>query len=294
MATTTRSAEPSPPAVIGVRDAGGGANEDLRAIRMVWKRELIRFGRNRTRLITAPVQPLLFLMVLGTGLAKLTAQTKDLDFRTFMFPGVIAMSVLFTAIFSAISIVWDREFGFMREMLVAPVHRSALVLGKCLGGATVATLQGCIMLLLAGLVHVPYSPSLFAVLILEMALLAFTLTAFGTMIAGRMNQVESFQVVMQLLVLPLFFLSGAIFPLRGLPAWLMVLTKIDPLSYAVDPLRRVVFEHVSARSAAAAHALNPGMTWNGWHLPTGLELGMVALLGLAMLGGAMFSFSRAE
>jgi ABC-2 type transport system permease protein len=280
--------------VISVREARGGASEDLRAIAMVWKRELIRFGRNRTRLITAPVQPVLFLLVLGTGLAKLTAQAKDLDFRTFMFPGVIAMSVLFTAIFSAISIVWDREFGFMREMLVAPVHRSALVFGKCLGGATVATLQGCIMLALAGLVHVPYSPSLFAVLILEMALLSFTLTAFGTMIAGRMNQVESFQVVMQLLVLPLFFLSGAVFPLRNLPEWLTVLTKIDPLSYAVDPLRRAVFAHVSARSAAAAHVLNPGMTWNGWHLPTGLEILMVGVLGLLMLGGAMLSFSKAE
>jgi ABC-2 type transport system permease protein len=282
------------PGVIEVRDAGGTFRDDLRAIAMVWRRELIRFGRNRTRLVTAPVQPLLFLLVLGTGLAKLTTQTQGLDFRTFIFPGVIAMSVLFTAIFSAISIVWDREFGFMREMLVAPVHRSALVFGKCLGGATVATIQGCIMLLLAGLVHVPYSPTLFLVLILEMALLAFTLTAFGTMIAGRMNQVESFQVVMQLLVLPLFFLSGAIFPLRGLPRWLTILTKIDPLSYAVDPMRRAVFAHVGVRASAAARLLNPGMSWNGWHLPTYLELVMVAVLGVVMLGGAMISFAHAE
>ena len=280
--------------VITVRETGGTWQEDLRAIAMVWRRELIRFGRNRTRLITAPVQPLLFLLVLGTGLAKLTVSTKNLDFRTFMFPGVIAMSVLFTAIFSAVSIVWDREFGFMREMLVAPVHRSALVLGKCLGGATVATLQGCVMLAMAGLVHVPYSPSLFFILILEMALLSFTLTAFGTMIAGRMTQVESFQVVMQLFVLPLFFLSGAVFPLRGLPAWLMVSTKIDPLSYAVDPLRRAVFAHISAASSAASARLNPGMSWNGWRVPTGLELAVVAVLGAAMLAGAMYQFARAE
>jgi ABC-2 type transport system permease protein len=280
--------------VIGVREAAGTWREDARAIAMVWRRELIRFGRNRVRLITAPVQPLLFLLVLGTGLAKLTVSTKNLDFRTFMFPGVIAMSVLFTSIFSAVSIVWDREFGFMREMLVAPVHRSALALGKCLGGATVATLQGCVMLALAGLVHVPYSPSLFLVLILEMALLSFTLTAFGTAIAGRMTQVESFQVVMQLFVLPLFFLSGAVFPLRNLPTWLMVLTKIDPLSYAVDPLRRAVFEHVGTRASAAAARLNPGMSWNGWRVPTGLELGVVAVLGLVMLAGAMYQFARAE
>ena len=280
--------------VIAVREAKGGATEDLRAIAMIWRREIIRFARNRTRLITAPAQPLLFLLVLGTGLGSITTQNKNLDFRTFMFPGVIAMSVLFTAIFSAISIVWDREFGFMREMLVAPVHRSALVAGKCLGGATVATAQGAIMLLLAGLVHVPYSPQLMAVLLLEMALLAFTLTAFGTMIAGRMNQVESFQVVMQLVVLPLFFLSGAVFPLRGLPQWLTVLTKVDPLSYAVDPMRRAVFAHVSHRAAAAAHALNPGMAWNGWRLPTGLELVMVGMLGVALLAGAMWSFAKAE
>jgi ABC-2 type transport system permease protein len=290
MATTTAPRG----TVIGVRETRGGIQEDLRAIKMVWKRELIRFTRNRTRLITAPVQPLLFLLVLGTGLSRLTTQTANLDFRTFIFPGVLAMSVLFTAIFSAISIVWDREFGFMREMLVAPVHRSALVFGKCLGGATVATLQGCIMLLMAGLVGVPYSPTLFLVLLLEMALLAFTLTAFGTMIAGRMNQVESFQVVMQLFVLPLFFLSGAIFPLKGLPQWLTVATKIDPLSYAVDPMRRAVFGHVGATAAAAAHTLNPGMSWNGWHLPTALEIAIVAALGFAVLAGAMVSFAHAE
>jgi ABC-2 type transport system permease protein len=289
MATTT---EPS--AVIAVREARSSTNEDLRAIVMVWRRELIRFARNRTRLITAPVQPLLFLLVLGTGLGAITTKTAGLDFRTFMFPGVIAMSVLFTSIFSAISIVWDREFGFMREMLVAPVHRSALVIGKCLGGATVATIQGMVMLLLAGLVGVPYSPTLFLVLILEMALLAFTLTAFGTMVAGRMNQVESFQVVMQLFVLPLFFLSGAVFPLKGLPEWLTVLTKIDPLSYAVDPMRRAVFNHIGGRAAIAAHNLNPGMTWNAWRLPTGLELVIVGVLGVVLLGGAMFQFARAE
>ena len=281
-------------AVIGVRDAGETLRDDGRAIAMVWRRELIRFARNRTRLITAPVQPLLFLLVLGTGLGAITTQPKGLDFRTFMFPGVIAMSVLFTAIFSAISIVWDREFGFMREMLVAPVHRSALVLGKCLGGATVATVQGAVMVLLAGIVHVPYSPTLFVELLLEMALLAFTLTAFGTMVAGRMNQVESFQVVMQLFVLPLFFLSGAVFPLKGLPGWLTVLTKIDPLSYAVDPMRRAVFAHIGPRAAAAAHTLNPGMSWAGWRLPTGLELVIVGGLGLLMLAGAMFQFARAE
>jgi ABC-2 type transport system permease protein len=281
------------PAVIGVRDVGTSVADDLRAVRMIWKRELIRFGRNRVRMFTSLAQPILFLFVLGTGLSPIIPGGAKVDFRTFMFPGVLGMTVLFSAIFSALSIVWDREFGFLREMLVAPVRRSALVLGKCLGGATVATIQGTVMLALAGLVHVPYSPALLLVLLCEMALLAFTLTAFGTVIAARMAQVETFQVVMNFFVLPMFFLSGAVFPLDKLPHWLAVLTKIDPMSYAIDPMRRAVFDHVHIQPRLA-HTLNPGMTWGGHRLHVGLELGMVAALGAAMLVFAVFQFSRAE
>src|SRR4051794_34637565 len=146
----------APATVIGVRDVGGSVADDVRAVRMIWKRELIRFGRNRTRMITALAQPVIYLFILGTGLSQLIPGNSGIDYRTFMFPGVLAMTVLFTAIFSALSIVWDREFGFLREMLVAPVRRSALVLGKCLGGATVATLQGSVMLVFMAFVHIPY------------------------------------------------------------------------------------------------------------------------------------------
>src|SRR5207302_4628597 len=158
-------------AVIGVREAGGTLADDVRAVRVIWRRELIRFFRNRIRILTSLAQPVLFLFVLGSGLSPIVGGASGkVDFRTFMFPGVLAMTVLFTSIFSAVSIVWDREFGFLREMLVAPVRRSALVVGKCLGGATVATLQGSIMLALAGLVHVPYTPGLMVVLLAERAL----------------------------------------------------------------------------------------------------------------------------
>src|ERR1043166_4450832 len=153
-------------------------------------------------------------------------------------------------------------------MLVAPARRGAIMLGKAAGGATVATLQAVIMLVLAGLVHVPYSPLLLATLLVEMALTAFMLTAFGLMLASRIQQVESFQVVIQFFVLPTFFLSGAVFPLSGIPGWLEDLPEIDPLSYAVDPLRRAVFAHVNGLTAAAQRTLNPGMTWGGWRLPT--------------------------
>jgi ABC-2 type transport system permease protein len=280
--------------VAPVREAGGRLADDLRAIRVVWRRELIRFVRNRPRIVTALVQPVLFLLVLGSGLARMIPGAgAGVDFRTFMFPGVLAMTVLFTSIFSAVSIVWDREFGFMREMLVAPVRRGALVVGKCLGGATVATIQGTIMLLLAGLVHVPYNPELLGLLVVEMALAALALTAVGTLIASRIARIESFQVVIQFLVLPMFFLSGALFPLSNLPRWLTALTLVDPLSYAVDPMRRAVFAHVAAPPALTG-LLGHGISWDGWLLPTVAELGLVALLAALALALAGVRFSRTE
>jgi ABC-2 type transport system permease protein len=290
------AAPPAPLAsadVVAVRIAGGTLRDDLRAVAVVWRREGIRFFRNRLRIVTSLAQPVLFLFVLGTGLSPIVSGGAGFDFRTFMFPGVIGMTVLFTAIFSAVSIVWDREFGFLREMLVAPVRRGALVAGKCLGGATVATMQGVIMLALAGLVHVPYSAALLGTLVGEMALTAFVLTAFGILLAARMQQVEAFQVVMQFFVLPMFFLSGAVFPLDKLPKWLAALTKVDPLTYAIDPMRRAVLDHV--RMAASVRAtLNPGVTWDGWRLPVSVELALVGVLGVAMLAVAVVQFSRTE
>jgi ABC-2 type transport system permease protein len=278
-----------------VRVAGGRWQDDVRAVAMVWRRELIRFSRNRLRIITSLVQPVLFLFVLGTGLSSLIGRSVGggADFRTFMFPGIVAMTVLFTAIFSSVSMVWDREFGFLREMLVAPVRRGAIVVGKCAGGATVATIQGVIMLVLAGLVHVPYSPTLIFTLLGEMVLAAVMVTALGTALASRMAQVESFQVVMQFVVLPLFFLSGALFPLRALPTWLAVLTKFDPLAYVVDPMRRAVFSHVQT-TPEVRHLFAGGVTWNGWTVPIGLELGLTAGLAAIFLGIAMYAFAKTD
>jgi ABC-2 type transport system permease protein len=288
--TATQSAD-----VAGVRVAGGTWRDDLRAVRMVWKRELIRFSRSRARIVTSLAQPVLYLFVLGSGIGSLaaTGPTRGFDFRTFMFPGVIALTVLFTSIFSAVSIVWDREFGFLREMLVAPVRRGALVSGKCIGGASVATVQGALMLFLAPAVGVPWSPLLLIELLAMMALTAFVLTSLGIVIASRMQQVESFQFVMQLLVLPMFFLSGAVFPLNRLPKWLAVATKIDPLTYLVNPMRRVVFAHVHA-SARVRAALLPPITWNGWPVPMWLELVGSGAIGVALLLVAVKLFSHTD
>lgn len=267
---------------------------ELRAMKIVWKRDLVRFANDRIRIATSLVQPLLFLFVLGAGLEPISqASTHGVDLQTVIYPGVLCIAVMFTAMFSAVSIVWDREFGFMREMLVAPVRRSSIVIGKCLGGATVASLQGVILICLAGTVGVPYDPALIAGILAIQVLLAFSITAFGVMIAARIKQMQSFMGVMQMIITPMFFISGALFPVAGLPGWLAFLNRIDPLTYAVDPMRRLVFDHLDVTDSART-ALAPGITWWGWRVPVLLECAVVVLLGLLMLGIAIWEFSGTE
>jgi ABC-2 type transport system permease protein len=299
MSTTTErssapaEAAPAPP-IVRVSVPKRSLASELRAIRIVWRRELIRFRADRLRMATSLIQPLLFLFVLGSGLQGLArAGTHGVQLKTFIYPGILCIAVMFTAMFSAASIVWDREFGFLREMMVAPIRRSSIVIGKCLGGATVASIQGVVVICLAGLVHVPYDPLLILGIFGLQLLLAFSITAFGVMVAVRIKQMQSFMGVMQMIVMPMFFISGALFPASGLPGWLTVLNRIDPLTYAVDPMRRLVFNHLTI-SPAARHALDPGVTWWGWHVPSVLEAGVIVALGLAMLAIAIWEFSTTE
>ncbi len=271
----------------------GGFGDEVRTAVMIWQRELIRFVRTRTRILTSLIQPILFLFVLGYGMSPLVGSVAGFDFKKFVFPGVVAMSVVSTAIFSAISIVWDREFGFLREMLVAPVSRSSLVLGKTAGGATVATVQGTIMLALAPIIGVHVTLLMIIEVIGCELLMAVALTSFGVFIASRIQKIESFQVVMQLLLLPMLFLSGALFPLSGLPVWLSAVTRINPLTYAVDPLRHVVFAEQNMPAAAAAR-FPVGIELFGKVLPIGVELGVVAVFAAVFLGSAIRSFGRPE
>ncbi len=267
---------------------------ELRAIKIVWRREIIRYLSDRLRMLTTLIQPLLFLFVLGSGLQRLSSHgTHGVSLKTFIYPGILCIVVLFTAMFSAASIVWDREFGFLREMMVAPVRRGSIVIGKCLGGATVAGIQGVIVIALAGVVGVPYNVVMIVEIFLLQLLLAFTITAFGVMLAVRIKQMQSFMGVMQMIVTPMFFISGALFPASGLPGWLAVLNRLDPLTYAVDPMRKIVFDHIHL-SASARRALEPGITWFGWHIPTLAEVGIVAALGLVMLSVAIVRFSASE
>src|SRR5881392_2324558 len=296
--TAPRSAPPGGPRGVlevgRVRVPARSLRSEARAIKVVWKRELVRFSRDRLRILTSLMQPFLFLFVLGTGLSSIARSgTHGVNLRTFVYPGVLCMAVMFTAMFSAASLVWDREFGFLREMMVAPVRRSSLVIGKCLGGATVATSQGVILIAVAGLVGVPYSPALILEVFALQLLLAFAITAFGVMAAARITQMQSFMALMQMVMMPMFFLAGALFPVSGLPRWLEVLNRLDPLTYAVDPMRRVVFSHLDI-SPAARKALDPGVTWFGWHVPGLLEAAVVAALGGLMLLIAVVEFGRSE
>ena len=280
-------------APLALVDERAELRSELRTVGMVWERELIRFERTRTRILSSFVQPVLFLFVLGYGMSTLVPTVGGFDFKKFVFPGIVAMTVVTTAIFSAISIVWDREFGFLREMLVAPVSRAALVVGKCLGGASIATVQGTIMLALAPLIGVHLTvATVFEVMGCEL-LMAVTLTAFGVAVASRIQRMEGFQVVMQLLLFPMLFLSGALFPLKGLPTWLTVITRINPLTYAVDPLRHFVFA-VQAMTPAARAKFPVGVSLFGYTLPVGAEIGIVVALAVAFLGLALTGFGQTE
>jgi ABC-2 type transport system permease protein len=267
---------------------------DVRAIKIVVQRDLIRTFQDRTRFVSALVQPLLFLFVLGAGLSSLTrASTGSLDLRTFMFPGILATSTLFTAIFSAVSIVWDREFGFLREMLVAPVRRSSIILGKALGGATISMLQAVLVLILAPFVHVPLTVGLVLTLLGEIFLLSFTLTALGLAVVARIRQVQTVMGLMQVLLLPLSFLSGALYPLSNLPTWLSIAVRLNPLTYAVHPVRSAVFNHLTVSPEVRAR-LNPPITWGGWVVPTAIQLLLVAAIGVVLMSFAVRQFQKVE
>jgi ABC-2 type transport system permease protein len=288
--TGTTTMEPTRTAALPALVAAGLAH-DLRTVSVVWRREMIRFSRDKARGVASLIQPLLFLFVLGSGLSTVVSPGSGVDFRTFLFPGVLATSVMFTAVFSGISLIWDREMGFLREMTVAPVRRGAIMTGKCLGGATVATLQSVVLLVLAGVVGVPYSPPMLLALLGLLFLAAFAITACGLMIGARIKNVQAAMPMANLLITPMMFLSGALFPLGNLPGWLHVANAVNPLTYAVDPMRAVVFDHLHV-DAATRRVYAPGISWFGWHVPILVEVGVVVALGVVVLAVASALFSR--
>jgi daunorubicin resistance ABC transporter membrane protein len=302
--TTTDNAPPSSPSPVGldlpplpiapIRRAPKGLRSDLRAIRIVTHRELLRWVTDTRRLLAGLVQPLLWLFVLGTGLSRVVSEGSDgVDFRTFLFPGVLATSVMFTAVFSGVSVVWDREFGFLREMLVAPIRRTSIMAGKCLGGAIVATTQAIVILALAGLAGVPYSPVLMVELLALLFLASLAITAFGLLLGARVSNIQSVMPVIQTVITPMMFLSGALYPIAGLPSWLAIATKLNPVTYAVQPMRDVLFSHMDL-SPAASRLLDHPLTWNGWAVPLAVQLLVLTALGALVFAIAVSRFSKTD
>lgn len=208
------------------------------AIYILWLRELKRYVRSRAQVVASLGSPILYLIALGFGLGPVFQKAGQGSYLQFIAPGVIAMSVLFTSVFSGIGLLWDRQFGFLKETLVAPVPRLQIMIGKTLGGATVALIQGLLVVivcLIAG--FRPANASTLPLAFLFMALISIVFAALGTAIGSQLQNMQGFQLIMNFLVMPIFFLSGALFPLTGIPAGLAIATRINPLTYGIDGLR---------------------------------------------------------
>lgn len=209
----------------------------MSTIYILWLRQLKRYFRSKARMIGSAGQPLLFLVALGFGFGPIFQKAGGGNYIQFLAPGVIAMGILFTAMFMGIEIIWDKQFGFLKETLVAPVSRMSIMLGRTLGGATVAILQGVIVFLIAWAIGFRPSFEFIWVAIVFMLLIAILFTGIGTAIASVVDDMQGFPLIMNFLVMPLFFLSGSLFPLNGLPSAIEIIARIDPLSYGIDGLR---------------------------------------------------------
>jgi len=247
----------------------------MSAIYILWLRELKRDIRSKAQIVASLGQPLLYLLVLGFGLGPIFQKSGNGSYLQFVAPGVISMSILFTSVFSGIAMLWDRQFGFLKETLVAPVPRIQIMIGRTLGGATVAVIQGLLIMtvcLIAG--FRPYNLAMLPVVFLFMMLIAVVFAALGTAFGSILEDMQGFQLIMNFMVLPIFFLSGALFPLNNLPKVLSVITKFDPLTYGVDALR--------------------GTLIGSWHFAFGLDLLLLGLIGTAFLGLGGYLFSRIQ
>lgn len=271
----------------------------LRVAYAIWLREVLVFFRERSRIVGMIGQPLLYLLIVGKGITSamsLHGAPGGLDYMKFMYPGIIGMSILFTSIFAAVSIIWDRDFGFLKEVLIAPAPRWGVALGKTLGGATVAMMQSIILVALAPFIGIALSP----VIVLELLLLAFLLstaiTSLGVAIASRMESMQGFQMIMNFLVMPLFFLSGGMFPIKTAPAWMKSLMMVDPLTYGVDAIRAVVFSGtqvlVAPGSSLSLLALARQAGLIRWSLS--FDIGVLVVVALVLMGVGTLSFNRAE
>ncbi|WP_067048014.1 ABC transporter permease [Methanofollis ethanolicus] len=216
---------------------------DLTAIAVLWHREMIRFFRAKSRVVGTLGMPIFFLAFLGFGFrtSSVPGIPPGIDYVTYLVPGILGMTILFSSTFAGISVLWDREFGFLKEIMVAPVSRTAIVLGRIAGGATTSLIQGVLILLLAVPMGFPFPGVLpFLAAVAFMLLIAAAFISLGLIFASNMKDIHGFSLIMNFVVFPIFFLSGALFPIENLPAWLLPLAYADPLTYGVDGLRGVL------------------------------------------------------
>jgi ABC-2 type transport system permease protein len=264
------------------------ARLELGAIWAIWHREMLRFVRDRLHLALVLMQPILLLVVLGIGLTGVIPDDRlGGPYLTFLFPGVLVMTVVTPALMTGASLVTDREHGILREMLLAPVRRESILIGKCLGGATVATCQAALLLTLAGLAHIPYHLGALTQILLQLTVAALTMASLGTLFAVTITSPQACQAATSLAAMPMIFLSGAMFPLTRLPAWLTWTVTVNPISYTVDAVRRITVESLPRPPSAFT-----GLTWAGWHPPILLETAINAALGGLLLMTATRQFAR--
>ena len=249
---------------------------ELRALYTLWLREIKRFIRDRARVVTSFVQPLLWLVIFAGGFgARLTIP--GINYQQYLFPGIIGQTLLFTAMFMGISVIWDKEFGFMKEILVAPVSRFTIFIGKMFGDSTAALLQGVIVFAFGFILGIPFDPLTLLAALPIMLLITFGLVSVGLIIASFIGSLENFGAIQTFINLPLFFLSGALFPISGpgAPEWLQIASSVDPLTYGVDALRTVIL----------------GSAWTPIQ-PLYVNLGVVAIFDVVMIGIGTWAFSR--
>ena len=270
--------------------------EVYRAIWVVAYREILRFIADRARMFSAFAFPLTFLVVFGAGFSRIVGDLGgDVSFVQFMYPGILSMTVVMSSLFAGMSVVWDREFGFLKEVLVAPLSRVGIVIGKAAGGSFTAMVQGAVMLVIAPIVGITLTPLLILKLIPLVLILSLSLSGLGILVASQMRSQQGFQFVVQLMIFPLIFLSGVFFPIDGVPVWLQVVAKVNPLTYGVDAIRQVFLgPQLVSPLADSADAFTLGVTLFGHRMGILEDAILVGAIGSVFLLAGVWSFSRQE
>ncbi len=251
---------------------------EIRGLYTLWLREIKRYLRDRVRIVSSFVTPLLWLVIFGEGV-RLVLPYAGLNYLQYIFPGIIGQTLLFTSMFMGISVLWDREFGFMKEILVAPISRISVFIGKMIGDSTDAVIQGIIVFVLGLLLGIKLNIFTFLELLPIMLLITFGLVSIGLTLASFMGSLEGFGTIQSFINLPLFFLSGALFPLRGssIPTWLQIASRLNPLTYGVDALRNVIL----------------GSAWTPFQIQSlWVDIGIVALFDVIMMTIGTWAFTR--